>query len=113
MHNWSQIRDALLKRLQEHLWRVAEEDLAAGFVMGVAGLDLLRQCVDIAEAALEGAAGEDRVDAGGFVSPVGDSNGAGDRVRSGEAGAGAVRGIDRGCLCRRHWAGPAGRLRSP
>jgi hypothetical protein len=46
--------------------------------MGVAGLDLLREGVDVAEAALQGAAGEDRVDAGGLVGPVGDRDGVGD-----------------------------------
>jgi hypothetical protein len=59
---------------------VAEEDLADGFVMGVAGLDLLQEGVDVAEAALGGAAGKDRVDAGGLVGRVGDCDGAGDRV---------------------------------
>jgi hypothetical protein len=62
--------------LEEHLGRLAEEDLADGFVMGVARLDLLGQCVDVAEAPLERAAGEDRVDAGGFVGPVGNRDGA-------------------------------------
>ena len=38
--------------LQEHLGRVAEEDLADGLVMGVARLDLLRDGMDVAEAAL-------------------------------------------------------------
>ena len=91
--------------LEEHLGRVAEEDLADGFVMGVARLDLLRQGVDVAEAALEGAAGEDRVDAGGLVGAVGDIYGAGDRVGAGEAGSSAVRDVDRGCIGRRHLAG--------
>jgi hypothetical protein len=50
--------------------------------MGVARLGLLRQGVDVAEAALEGAAGEDRVDAGGLVGPVGGRNGAGDGIGS-------------------------------
>ena len=56
--------------------------MADGFVMGVAGLDLLREGVDVAEAALEGAAGEDRVDAGGLVGPVGDRNSAGRGIGS-------------------------------
>jgi hypothetical protein len=62
--------------------------------MGVAGLDLLREGVDVAEAALEGAAGEDRVDAGGLVGPVGDCHGAGDRIGAGEVGSGGGRDID-------------------
>jgi hypothetical protein len=63
---------APFKAYKNNLWRVAEEDLAYGFVMGVPGLDLLGEGVDVAEAALEGAAGEDRVDAGGLAGPVGD-----------------------------------------
>src|SRR4051794_13537506 len=82
--------------LKKHLGWVAEKDLADGFVMGVAGLDLLRHCVDVAEAALEGAAGEDRVDAGGLVGAVGDLHCACDRVGAGEAGPGAVGDVDRG-----------------
>src|SRR5215469_15170154 len=60
-----------LARLQKHLGRVAEENLADGFIVGVARLDLLRQCVDVAEPALERAAGEDRIDPGRLVGPVG------------------------------------------
>jgi hypothetical protein len=66
--------------LQKHLGWVAEEDLADGFVMGVAGLDLLGDGVDVAGAALDGAAGEDRIDAGGLVDGVADRDGAGDRL---------------------------------
>src|SRR5260370_37268232 len=84
---------APFKAYKNNLWRVAEEDLAYGFVMGVARLDLLREGVDVAEAALEGAAGEDRVDAGGLVGPVGDCDGAGHRVGAGEPGSGAGRGL--------------------
>ena len=56
--------------------------MADGFIMRVARLDLLRQVVDVAEAALEGVAGEDRVDAGGLVGPVGDRNSAGRGIGS-------------------------------
>src|SRR5437868_3878613 len=83
-----------LETLKEHLGRVAEENLADGFVMGVARLDLLGEGVDVAEAALEGAAGEDRFNAGGLVGSVGDRDGAGDRVGAGEAGAGAGGDVD-------------------
>ena len=61
----------LWETLQKHLGWVAEEDLADGFVMGVARLDLLGEGVDIAEAALERAAGEDRVDTGGITGVEG------------------------------------------
>ena len=44
--------------LKKHLRRLAEQHLADGFVMGVAGLDLLREGVDIAEVALEGVPGK-------------------------------------------------------
>jgi hypothetical protein len=44
----------------------------------------------------KGAAGEDHVDAGGLVGPVGDCGGSDDRVGAGEAGAGAVGDVDRG-----------------
>src|SRR5205807_5898516 len=84
----------LWETLKEHLGWVAEENLADGFVMGVARLDLLREGVDVAEAALEGAAGEDRINAGGLVGSVGDRDGAGDRVGAGEAGAGAGGDVD-------------------
>src|SRR5260370_36041322 len=87
---------APFKAYKNNLWRVAEEDLAYGFVMGVPGLDLLGEGVDVAEAALEGSAGEDRVDAGGLVGPVGDGDGAGDRVGAGEAGPGAAGDGGRG-----------------
>src|SRR6516165_1447503 len=82
-------------KLQEHLGRVAEEDLADGLVMGVAGLDLLRDGVDVAVAALEGAAGEDRIDAGGFVGPVGDCDGTGNRIGACKPRPRAVQDVDR------------------
>ena len=63
--------------------------------MRVARLDLLGDGVDVAEAALEGAAGEDRVDAGGLVDGVGDRDGAGDRMGAGETRPGAVRDVER------------------
>jgi hypothetical protein len=68
------------RTLKEHLRRVAEQHLADGFVVGVARLDLLGDGVDVAEAALEGAAGEDRIDAGGLVDGVADCDGSGDRM---------------------------------
>src|SRR4051794_33729079 len=48
----------------------AEQDLSDLFEMGGAGLDLLRERVHVAEAALERAAREDRVDAGCLVREV-------------------------------------------
>src|SRR5438270_3461551 len=82
--------------LKKHLGGVDEEGFADGFVMRVCAFDLLREGVDVAEAALEGAAGEDRVDAGGLVGAVGEYDGAGDGVGAGEAGSGAVGDFDRG-----------------
>src|SRR5467141_3086044 len=84
--------------LEKHLGRVAEQYLADGLVMGIARLNLLREGVEVAEAALERAPREDRIDPGGLVGPVGDRDGAGDGVRAGEAGLGAVGHVDR---CRR------------
>jgi hypothetical protein len=69
--------------------------LADGFVVGVVGLDLLGDGVDVAEAALEGAAGEDRVDAGGLVGPVGDRDGARNSIEARETRPGAVRDVER------------------
>jgi hypothetical protein len=55
------------EQLKEYFGRVAEEDAAGGFVIGVARLDLLLDDVEVAEAALQRAAGQDRVDAGGCI----------------------------------------------
>jgi hypothetical protein len=64
--------------------------------MGVAGLDLLGDGVDVAGAALDGAAGEDRIDAGGLVDGVADRDGAGDRMGAGKTRRpGAVRDVER------------------
>src|SRR5271156_5317850 len=68
--------------------------------MRVARLDLLRHCMDVAETALERAPGEDRVDTGGLVGPVGDGEGVRYRMRAGEACTGAVRDVDRGIRAR-------------
>src|SRR5271167_1658601 len=81
-------------RLKKHLGRVAEQYLADGLVMRVARLDLLREGVDVAEAALEGATGKDRIDSGRLVGPVGDGEGARNRMRAGEARPRAVHHID-------------------
>src|SRR5260370_28517400 len=86
----------LWETLKEHFRWVAEQHFSDGFVMGVPRLDLLREGGEVAEAAFEGAAGGDRVDAGGLVGPVGDRDGAGDRVGAGEARAGAVGDVNRG-----------------
>ena len=50
----------------------AEEVLADGLEMRAAALQLLRHRVDVAEAALEGAALEDRGGAGGVIGGVRD-----------------------------------------
>src|SRR5882724_5247920 len=52
---------------KKHLGRHAEQDLPDLFEMSAACLDLLRERVHVAEAALERAAWEDRVDAGSLV----------------------------------------------
>src|SRR6516162_5534276 len=83
------------QRLKKRLGRVAEQYLADGLVMRVARLDLLREGVDVAEATLERAAGEDRVDAGGLVGPVGDGDGARNRMRAGQPRPRTVRHVDR------------------
>ncbi len=63
--------------------------------MRAARLDLLRQRMHVAEAALERAAREDRVDAGGLVGQVRDLDRAMDRVGAGEPHAGAIGEPDR------------------
>jgi hypothetical protein len=63
--------------------------------MRVARLDLLREGVDVAEAALERAPWEDRIDPGCLVGVVGDRDGTRYRMRAGEACAGAVGDVDR------------------
>ena len=68
--------------------------------MGGAGLDLLRERVHVAEAALERAAREDRVDAGCLVGEVRHLGRALDRVGAGEPHAGPI-----GYLDRRHLVG--------
>jgi len=83
------------RALEKHLGRVAEQHLADRLVVGIARLDLLREGVDVAEAALEGAPGEDCVNPCRLVGVVGDRDGAGYRMRAGEACAGAVGDVDR------------------
>src|SRR5271165_622163 len=56
--------------LKKHLGRHAEQDLPDRLEMGAACLDLLRERVHVAEAALERAAREDRVDARSLVGEV-------------------------------------------
>lgn len=51
--------------------------------------------VGVADAALERAAGKDRVDTGGLVGPVGDRDGAGNGIGRGKARTGAVGRVDR------------------
>ena len=84
--------------------RVAvEHDAGDGAVVAVARLDLLAERVDVAEAAVEGAGREDRVDPGGLVDPVGDLDRLVDRRRGGEAEAGALPHVyGRPIVGRRH-----------
>ncbi len=63
--------------------------------MRLARLDLLRQRMDVAEAALERRAEEDRRGAGGLVDPVRRLLGLVDGLRAGEPHAGAVGRADR------------------
>jgi len=63
--------------------------------MGDAGLDLLRERVHVAEAALERAARENRIDAGCLVGEVDHLGRALDRVGAGEPHAGPIGHFDR------------------
>src|ERR1700686_3472892 len=91
-----QSAETLKKRLGRH----AEQDLADLFEMGAACLDLLGQRVHVAEAALERAAREDRVDARCLVSEVCYLGRALDRFGPGEPHPGPI-----GYLDRRHVVG--------
>ena len=64
--------------------------------MGVARLNLLRDGMDVAKAPLERAAGEDRIDPGSLVGPVGDRDRARDRVAAGEPRPSPFAHINRG-----------------
>src|SRR5216683_3406852 len=86
--------------LKKHLGRHAEQDLPDRLEMSAACLDLLRERVHVAEAALERAAWEDRVDAGSLVGEVCYLGRALDRVGASEPHAGPV-----GYLDRRHFVG--------
>src|SRR3954471_1552897 len=82
---------SITARSKKLLGRDAEQDLPDRLEMGAACLDLLRERVHVAEAALERAAREDRVDArppGGEVCRLGRSL---DRISAGEPHAGPVR----------------------
>ena len=79
--------------LKKHLGRHAEQDLPDRLEMGAACLDLLRERVHVAEAALERAAREDRVDARSLVGQV--CHLGRDRVGAGEPHAGPIGDIDR------------------
>src|SRR6202011_2996180 len=80
--------------LKKHLWRHAEQDLPDRLEMGAASLDLLRERVHVAEAALERAAREDRVDARCLVGEVRHLGRALDRVGAGEPHAGPIGHLD-------------------
>src|SRR6185312_16642591 len=71
--------------LQEQPVRVAvEHDPADGLKMRVARLDLMRQGVDVTEAALERRADEDGRHAGGLIDVVGDADRYVDGLRAAE-----------------------------
>ncbi len=75
--------------------RHAEQDLPDRLEMRAACLDLLRERVHVAEAALERAAQKDRVDARGLVGEVRHLGRALDRVGAGEPHAGPIDDRDR------------------
>src|SRR5260221_7139142 len=65
--------------------REAEEELADGFEMRGAALELLRHRVNVAEAALERVAGKDRGGAGRVIGGVDHRGRLADRIGGGEA----------------------------
>ena len=77
--------------LRKHLGRHAKENLPHRLEMGGASLDLLRERVHVAEATLERAAREDRVDARSLVGEVCDVDRTLNRVGAGEPHAGLDR----------------------
>src|SRR5260370_39166944 len=81
--------------LKKRLGRHAEQDLPDRLEMGAACLDLLRERVHVAEAALERAAREDRVDARSLVGEVCHLGRALDRIGAGEPHAGPIGYLDR------------------
>src|SRR3982074_3979144 len=79
-------------QLHERAVGIAVQHHAAdGLEMRLARLDLLRQRMDVAEAALERRAEEDRPSAGGLVEPVGCLLGDMDGLRAAQPPPGAVR----------------------
>src|ERR1700680_386688 len=80
--------------LKKRLGRHAEQDLPDRLEMGAACLDLLRERVHVAEAALERAAREDRVDARSLVGEVCHLGRALDRIGAGEPHAGPIGYLD-------------------
>ena len=62
--------------------------------MGISGLDLPGEGVDIAKAPLERPAGEDGVDTGLFVNPIRNLDGAVNSIARGQAGFHPVEEID-------------------
>src|SRR5258708_13534141 len=85
------LRDFSKKDLGWH----AEQDLPDRLEMSAACLDLVRERVHIAEAALERAAREDRVDARSLVGEVYHLGRPLDRVGAGEPHAGPIGYLDR------------------
>src|SRR5262245_59377419 len=67
---WSVTTRCFASPLKKYLGRHAEQDLPDLFEVGATRLDLLRERVHVAKAALERAAREDRVDAGCLVGEV-------------------------------------------
>src|SRR6516165_1707410 len=92
--NWGQVSRTLAS-LKKDLGRHAEQDLPDRLEMGAACLDLLRERVHVAEATLERAAREDRVDTRSLVGEVCHLCRALDRVGAGEPHAGPIGYLDR------------------
>ena len=79
---------------KENLRRVTHENLANGFEMRISGLNLLREGMNIAKAALKSAIRKYRIDASLFVNPIGDFYSEMYGVGSGESDAGPVWNIN-------------------
>src|SRR6516165_3993007 len=92
--NWGQVSRTLAS-LKKDLGRHAEQDLPDRLEVSAACLDLLRERVHVAEAPLERAAREDRVDARCLVGEVCHFGRALDGVRTGEPHTRTIGDLDR------------------
>src|SRR5262249_33847717 len=80
---------------KERCRRLPQRGLPNHLEMGAARLDLLRQGVDVAEAALEPTARENRIHSGSPVGEISYFNGSMDGVNAGKPHTRAVRQADR------------------